>query len=185
MHQLYKIIAVFIYSKKYLRYSFSGLEERHTNRKWSKEKMKNPGKFPSVFQFGINVGFVSQLNALPVNSQIPKEIIIKQEAAHAFQMISGLFTIWYFLLCLNSLSMCYGIDSRNVTTACRHSAKCIVYISISPFSLLCSVLSKKKIKQRITFNLYNTVFYLFKKYMWNLEAHFKNYICLIHFSVIG
>lgn len=87
-------------------------------------------------------------------------------------------------LCLSSLSMCYGIDSRNVATVCRHSAKCIVYISISPFSLLCSILSKKKTKQRITFNLYSIVFYLFKKYMWNLEAHFKNYICSLHFSDI-
>lgn len=84
-------------------------------------------------------------------------------------------------LCLSSLSMCYGIDSRNVTTVCRHSAKCIVYISVSPFSLLCSILSKKKTKQRITFNLYSIVFYLFKKYMWNLEAHFKNYIYVLHF----
>lgn len=77
MYQLYKIIAVFIYSKKYLKYSFSGLGEWHTNRKCSKGKMRNPGKFPSIFQFGINVGFVSQLNVLPGISQIPKEIIIK------------------------------------------------------------------------------------------------------------
>lgn len=134
--------------------------------------MKNPGKFPSISQFGINVSFVSQLSVLSVNSQIPREILIKQEAAHTFQMISGLFAIWYFLLYALALLVCAMELALEMSPLCADIVQSVQFTFQSLHSLY-SVQSfpKKKKPNREPLSIYIVLYFIYLRNTCRILKH--------------
>lgn len=146
--------------------------------------MRNPGKFPSIFQFGINVGFVSQLNVLPGISQIPKEIIIKQEAAHAFQMIPGLIAIWYFLLYALALLACAMELTLEMSLLCADIVQSVQFTFQSLHSLYSVQSFPKRKPNRESLSIYIVLCFIYLRNTCGIWKHilkiiFVRYIFLI------